>query len=261
MRRKNNAAQSWLEFSIFDDCPGLTHGVFTRAGGLSGEKGTDLNLAFSEGDAQEKVRENIARATAALGLSPAAFVRQTHSDRAAVIRPGDNYHPAAPEDALVGYDAMIAPEPGVNFLIKLADCQGIILFDPRTDMLALVHSGWRGSVQNIIGRTIEEMERLGADPGGLRAGISPSLGPCCAEFKNYREELPESFRPFMVKENHFDFWAISRSQMTAAGLKPENIETASICTKCSPDFFSYRGGDVYGRFGIMAECRKESVNG
>lgn len=243
---------TWQSFPIFDSTPELVHGVFTRAGGVSGPNGSDLNLAFNEADPVENVRLNLRRAEKALGLPPVAFVSQTHSDRITVVRPEDNYRPQDPEDLRLDYDALIAPEAGGALLVKVADCQGVILYDPVSRVLGLVHSGWRGSVQNIISRTVEAMTDFGVRPADILAAVSPSLGPCCAEFKNYREELPASFQEFMVKPNHFDFWAISRRQLTESGLEPKNVATAGICTKCSPEFFSYRRGDRWGRFGVMA---------
>ena len=252
MNKHSRNGLTWYGFSIFDNCPELRHGVFTRYGGVSGPQGRDLSLAFNEIDPPENVRQNLARAEEALGLPPAAFVRQTHSANITVVRPEDAYQPRDPAEVRQDCDALIAPEPGVSLLIKVADCQGVILYDPRERVLALVHSGWRGSVGNIIGRTVERMTGFGVQPADILAAVSPSLGPCCAEFVNHRQELPEEFQDFMVGENHFDFWAVSRRQLTDQGLRPENIEVAGVCTKCSPEFFSYRRGDSWGRFGVLA---------
>lgn len=256
MRKKTGPhGLTWYTFSIFEPHPELRHGVFTRHGGVSGPEGRDLHLSFSGGADPAGVRTNLRRAEDALGLPPAAFIGQTHSAHITVVRPEDEYHPRGPEDIRQGRDAMIAPKPGVNLLIRTADCQGVILYDPETRMLGLVHSGWRGSVQNILGVTVAHLADLGARPASIKAAIGPSLGPCCAEFVNHRQELPEHFQNFMTAENHFDFWAISRRQLTDSGLDPENIATAGVCTKCSPEFFSYRRGD-WGRFGIMAGVLK-----
>jgi copper oxidase (laccase) domain-containing protein len=127
-----------------------------------------------------------------------------------------------------------------------------MLYDQTRRMLGLVHSGWRGSARNIIGAAAAKMKELGARTENMLAAVTPSLGPCCAEFRNYEKELPRRFQRFMVSENHFDFWAISVEQLVEAGLKAENIEVAGLCTKCSAEFFSYRRGDVWGRFGILA---------
>ena len=243
----------WHSFSIFEPWPELRHGYFTRAGGLSGPEGGDLNLAFAQGfDPPENVMANIDRAADALGLPAPAFVRQTHGVGVSSVLPAHRYQPRSPEEVRYGFDAMIAPEPGVSLLIKVADCQAVLLYDPILKMLGLVHSGWRGSVQNVIGVTVTEMARLGAVPGRMLAAVAPSLGPCCAEFVNHALELPRDFLEFQVTKNHFDFWAVSRKQLNGCGLADRNIEIAGLCTKCSPEFFSYRRGDHWGRFGLMA---------
>jgi copper oxidase (laccase) domain-containing protein len=83
-------------------------------------------------------------------------------------------------------------------------------------------------------------ENYATAPADVQAVISPSLGPCCAEFINYRRELPAEFEQFMVRKNYFDFWQISRYQLLSAGMSDERIETANTCTCCSADYFSYR---------------------
>lgn len=251
LRKNEKDGLIWYTFPLFDPFPELRHGVLTRFGGVSGPSGEDLALSFNEFDQPEKVRTNLCRAEAALGLPPAAFVRQTHGVNITVVRPGDNYRPQSHQESREDFDALLAPEPGVNLLVRVADCQAVIIYDPATRLLGLVHSGWRGSVQDILGLTTARMIEMGADPDRLLAAVGPSLGPCCAEFVNHRQELPEHFRDHMVRENYFDFWAISRRQLTARGLRPENIEIAGICTKCSSEFFSYRRGE-WGRFGVMA---------
>ena len=83
----------------------------------------------------------------------------------------------------------------------------------------------------------------------ILAGIGPSLGPCCGEFVNYRKELPEGFWKYGDDANRFDFWAVSRDQLTASGVREKNIHLSRLCTKCRTDlFFSYRGEGTTGRF-------------
>lgn len=257
LKRNEKNGLVWYGFSLFDPHPELIHGALTRFGGLSGPEGGELHLTFNSDLPEDQTLANIRLAEEALNLPPAAFVRQTHSDNITVVRPADNYHPRTPSEVRPDCDALIAPEPGVTLLVRLADCQGIILFDPLKGILSLVHSGWRGSVKNILGTVVEKMKSFGSRPADIKAAIGPSLGPCCAEFVNHRQELPDEFRDFMVAENHFDFWAISRKQLTDKGLKAENIEVSGICTKCSPEFFSYRRGD-WGRHGIMAGVKPAS---
>jgi copper oxidase (laccase) domain-containing protein len=96
-------------------------------------------------------------------------------------------------------------------------------------------------------------EEFGCRAGDMMAAIGPSLGPCCAEFINHEKIFPAEFVEFMIRNNYFDLWALSRRQLLGASLKSENIETAEICTKCRTDlFFSYRAEGVTGRFATVA---------
>jgi hypothetical protein len=126
----------------------------------------------------------------------------------------------------------------------------VLLFDPIRGAVANIHSGWRGSIDNIIGETVKEMRlRFGCRPRDLMAGIGPSLGPCCAEFLNFRREIPAALWRYRINATHFDFWAMSRDQLLGAGLKEGHIEQSRLCTRCRTDlFFSYRAAKETGRF-------------
>jgi copper oxidase (laccase) domain-containing protein len=89
----------------------------------------------------------------------------------------------------------------------------------------------------------------------LFAAISPSLGPCCGEFVNYHQELPEAFHGYQIRPNYFDFWAISKDQLRDSGVRSEQIEIAEKCTVCEEDYFSYRRDGVTGRFASVIGLR------
>jgi YfiH family protein len=135
-------------------------------------------------------------------------------------------------------DAMMTTLPNLALIVRHADCQPCLLFDPEHRAIGVAHSGWRSSCLNIYQATVASMQSLfGTRPEQLLACIGPSLGPCHAEFLHWRDELPASFEPFRCHKDHFDFWAISRHQLQICGLKPEHIEIAQICTRCHPDSF------------------------
>lgn len=209
---------------------------FTRHGGVSSGSYASLNVSHGTGDDPGNIEKNRALIRGRVKTERLLSARQVHSSRVYVDTGEISTSHEAEE-----YDALISNEPGTALMIQQADCQAVLLHDPVGRVIAAVHNGWRGSVANIIAVTVEEMERsFATDPADLQACISPSLGPCCAEFVNFERELPESFYPFQVREKYFDFWGISAAQLTAAGLRREAIRLPEICTSCSTDYFSYR---------------------
>ncbi len=247
-------ARNGAGFYCFDHLAGqdrLTHGIFTRKGGHSIGPYQGLNVTFGLGDPDETVRANRDLIAQTMGVSRLVFVRQVHGRhvvalRAAAALQTDNVLP--PEG-----DALVTDQPGLGLVIQVADCQPVLLCDPVRKVIANVHSGWRGSVADIIGATVATMRtEFQCRPQDLLAGIGPSLGPCCAEFIHYRQELPEAFWRFKDDDCHFDFWAASAAQLERAGVPAKNIRTAGLCTKCNPDlFFSYRAAKETGRFAAV----------
>jgi len=259
-----------LEFLPFKTVRLAPHGIFTRLGGQSAGPFASLNVSPSTGDSREIIEKNRQLVADALGGGPAVYLNQIHSNKVLVLRRNTDEQPqgtttSAIQASINGQtadfnnyslhtaDAMVTDIPDLALVIQVADCQPVLLLDPVKKVVANIHSGWRGSIQNIIGRTVDTMvDNFGVDPGTILAGIGPSLGPCCSEFVNYAWEIPEHLWKYKDGKNNFDFWRLSVDQLTERGLKPENITLAGICTRCTADtFFSYRDNNTTGRFAAV----------
>lgn len=221
---------------------------FGCRGGVSRDQFASLNMSSDVGDDPQHVAVNRQRVKKWMQAEILVSTEQIHEDKVYVVD----------EDLQVdlevnGFDALITARRNIGLLIQQADCQAVLLHDPKTPAIAAIHCGWRGSVLNIIGKTVQSMQQqFATEPANLHAYIGPSLGPCCAEFINYRKELPESFYRFQVNKYHFDFWAISTEQLISAGLGERKITIFRECTSCSEKYFSYRracrtGNGVTGR--------------
>ena len=195
-----------LEFTNLKVFPQIVHSVFTRRGGVSNQPFDSLNVSFSNGDKEACVAENRSRIMNALDRnSTPVFIDQVHEDNIIVLENNKI------EKFLYKADGIITNVKGKLLFIQVADCQSVMMFDPVNNVIANVHSGWRGSVKNIIGKCVDIMgKKFGTSPENIVAGISPSLGPCCAEFVNYRKEFPESVWKYKEKDSlNFDFWELS----------------------------------------------------
>lgn len=230
-------------FSLLNNHKELIQGTLHRAGGVSSGPYDSLNCADYVGDNPNSVAENLSRIQKKLNFQEIVLAKQEHGDK--VIQVDAPSFPTC--------DALITNQKNLPILIRHADCQAALIYDPMHQAIAAVHSGWKGSTLNIYAKTITAMNQaFGSHSKELLVCISPSLGPESAEFIHYRKELPESFREFQVKPNYFDFWAISRWQLEQAGILKEHIEIAKIDTLTNPkEYFSYRRDRVSGRNGTF----------
>ena len=227
----------------------LFHAIFTRQGGVSEPPYDTLNVSYDTNDRPECISKNIQIIKDTIGAKDLVFMNQVHGKKILVLRERDFDGLREPVNA----DAMITDIPQMALMVKQADCQGVLLFDPTKGVVANVHCGWRGNVINILKSVVEKMTSdFGCLAKDLTAAIGPSLGPCCSEFVDYEEIFPEAFRRFMIRKAFFNLWEISRYQLLEAGLKNEHIEVAGICTRCKSDmFYSYRGEGETGRFATV----------
>lgn len=254
MIHRNTNSVPFYQFSHLAAWADIRHGVFTRNGGCSPPPFNSLNVGHGIGDDAAGVEKNRRTIGDCFRGAELVFARQVHGRQVLNIadfpgRQQANPHPAEP---IVG-DAMVTDQPHQYLVIQVADCQSVLLYEPVRRVVANVHCGWRGSIQNIIGHTVATMvQQFNCNPGIIIAGIGPSLGPCCAEFINYKTEIPQAYWNYKDSNHHFDFWALSRDQMVDAGVPSKNIDSSEICTRCrAEEFFSYRTEKVTGRFAAV----------
>ena len=231
-----------------DHVAGCQWSCFGSKGGISNGVYKNGNVGLAVGDDPFAVEWNRQRIKEVVGAQSLLSARQVHGTDVFSLT-----GPLLEDTEVEGYDSLVTNQPGVALMIQQADCQAVLLFDPVQRVVAALHSGWRGSVQNIIATTVTVMEvDFSCQAKNMHAFVSPSLGPCCAEFVHYKEELPKDFIQHMVTPNHFDFWQISKDQLVDVGLLPSQIACAAVCTVCDTNYFSYRRacretGGVTGR--------------
>jgi hypothetical protein len=240
---------------FFSHLSAISAATFSRHGGASEAPYHSRNVGLHVGDDQTLVLRNRALLKAELGLPRLVSAKQVHGESILNV----DWLPAADVEHS-GYDALMTNIPGVGLMIQQADCQAVMLYDPEHGAVANIHSGWRGSVQNIIAKTVVAMTAAyGTRPASLFAAVSPSLGPCCGEFVNYRQELPLAFHGYQSQPNYFDFWAISRDQLRDSGVCIEHIEIAGRCTACDGNYFSYRRDKITGRFASVIGIKNRNA--
>lgn len=160
---------------------------------------------------------------------------------------------------LHGVDALATDIPNICIAVKTADCIPILLYNERETVISAVHAGWKGTVQRILERHIDLLTSTYAvDPSRLHAVIGPGISPDSFEVG---DEVYEAFRQADFPMNdiaqrhekwHIDLWQANRLQLTAKGLRAENIHTAGIDTLTNENYYSARR---------MKTCDGRIING
>ncbi|MBE9544964.1 MAG: peptidoglycan editing factor PgeF [Proteobacteria bacterium] len=248
---------SYYQFENLAQFSGIDHGIFTRNTGHSQPPFASLNVGYGIGDEDKAVARNRELISAIMDTGEMTYIHQVHGREIAVLGRDQKTKNFPVATCPLIADAVVTDRPENYLVIQVADCQSVLMYEPTRQVVANVHSGWRGSIQNIIGRTVDTMKHhFGCRPDAILAGIGPSLGPCCAEFINYKTEIPKEFWRYKDPDIHFDFWAISSDQLINAGVLEENIASSQMCTRCrTEDFFSYRAEKTTGRFAAVIGLR------
>lgn len=235
-------------FNSFEDTGAVSHCFSTRVGGISEGVYSSLNVSYSRGDKKENVDENIRRLAQAVGFNSENIVDGLQVHGVEILDVGYEHI----GEKLSGYDGYITNKPDITLCTYHADCVPLFFLDKTKNVIALSHSGWRGTAAKMAYLTVKKMESLyGCDPRDIIAGIGPSIGPCCFQVDSpVVEEFKRSidFSEDFIKNDpdcegkyKIDLWGINEKLITLAGVPKENIEVAKQCTMCGGElFFSHR---------------------
>lgn len=233
---------------------GITHGFFTRRGGMSEGVYASLNAGRGSDDDPAHVSENRYRCLASLGAERLATPYQIHGATALVV--DDLHDPDAPPRA----DAFVTRTPGLAVGVVTADCAPVLLADPEARVIAAAHAGWRGALAGILESAVAQMEGLGARRSRIRAAIGPTIAQesyevggeirtaFMAEDTFFATFFSQGARPGKYQ---FDLEAAAAGCLSRAGVGAVELLAADTYAD-SGQFFSYRraqhrGEANYGR--------------
>lgn len=244
-----NGLSLW-EFDHLSAIKGIRHFVTDRN---TNPRGEPFTLSFSSTPDRSLVQNNRRLLAEAMRVEEQALFlpSQVHKTRIVHVTPETN------KEELQETDALITAHQGICVAVMSADCVPIILYDVKNNVVAAVHSGWRGTVARILGKTLDEMQqRYGTTGAHVMAGIGPSvsqnsyevgeevISAVQAAFGTHEELLIHTF----PQKARLDLWNANRHQLLEFGVPDENIEVSNLCTVVhNQSFFSARKGDT-GRF-------------
>lgn len=179
--------------------------------------------------------------------------RQAHTDNIEIINKVDEFETSE------NIDGLITNKKNIILATTNADCILLLFFDPVKKVIANVHSGWKGTLQEISKKAVRKMvEIYGCNIKDIIVCITPCIRKCHFEvdedvYKMFLEKFKEleNLDEIITKKNskwYIDTVLINKTILKKIGILEENIEDPEICSVCNKDIIhSYRAeGETYG---------------
>jgi len=176
-----------------------------------------IELGFEKDEVVARLKPAHEHTVKKLGFSwnQLHLAEQVHGADLALVRRDD------PAQTWAGVDGLITANTGDLLGIYVADCGAVYIHDPVCRVIALLHSGKKGTEANITGKAIQQMtDEFGSSPKDLVVALSPCIRPPAYEV---------------------DFASEIRRQVLAAGVPEKQYTDAGICTASEVNtYYSYR---------------------
>lgn len=281
MRRELEGELEYLTFPLLSAQPGITHAFSTRRGGVSQGIYESMNLSFTRGDDQERVRENYRRMAAALhtDISHMVCSYQTHTTNIRRVGREDGGKGILRERGFTDVDGLVTNDRELCLVCFFADCVPLYFVDRRHGAIGLAHSGWRGTAAGMGMHMVRRMElEFGTRPRDLVAAVGPSICQDCYEvsrevaeqFERLAASIPDSgrllaelaeqgvyphrqiLRPGREEGKYqLDLWLANLLVLRGAGIPVTGLQVTDVCTCCNSGYlFSHRASQ--GKRGNLA---------
>jgi len=233
----------------------LVNAFSTRVGGGSRTPFDSLNLSYNVGDEENRVAENRKIILNALNIDYRTTVnaQQVHKEKISIVKTKDKGKGAFKYSrGIAQTDALMTDIPGIPLVMCFADCVPIFILDPVKKVIALIHSGRKGTELELALKTLFKMKKIfNVNPQSCLAAIFPSIGACCYHIKeenkidNYWLKKDKN-KNLQISRQNKNGWSLdlkkaNYGQLIEGGVEKKNIFISEICTADHPElFFSYR---------------------
>ena len=218
----------------------ISHGFFNKLGGYSNGIYKSLNCGTGSRDEKKKINKNLKKVCKKISCNKNKLIllNQIHSNKVHLINKIPNKKPIG--------DALITSKNKFALGILTADCAPIFIFDPKKNIIAAIHAGWKGAYKKVVHKTVNELKKKGSNIYDLIAVIGPCISKSKYEVKKdflikflKQSKKNRLFFHFRKKKIFFSLNRYIESQLKDIGVK--NIEIVNKDTYLKKNnFFSYR---------------------
>lgn len=240
--------KNWME-----QYPRLVAGITTKKGGSSTGVFEYLNMGFHVGDQREAVCHNRNKVAEFIQFPVEHWVgaEQTHETLIRKITSTDRGFGADTyENAFKGTDGFYTNEEGILLTLCYADCVPLFFISPEHRMIGAAHAGWKGTVNEIARKMVEQWGEEGILPNQIFVTIGPSICEKCYIVNDYVINFVENTlvdveeKPYnLINDGQYtlDLRKLNKIILLKAGVPADHIQITKLCSSCDQfEFFSHR---------------------
>ena len=162
-------------------------------------------------------------------------------------------------------DALITNIKNTPLVVKTADCIPILLYDKKNRVIATIHSGWKGTMNNIVIDALNTMiEKYNSNKEDIKAYLYPSIRKCHFEveidvYEQFKEKIVNIDKYTEKKgiKYYIDLQQIVIDNLKQNGIK--EIYDSKICTYCNHDkYYSYRYNNTNKRNYLLVAIKEKN---
>ena len=249
---------SFLKIPSFEKAGGVCCAFSTRIGGVSKKPYNTLNFSRKREQNQHNFIENLARFSAAAGFDGkrAVCINYAHSAKIYRAVKSDSGRGVISEPLHNVCDGLYTIAAGLPLISFHADCAPLFFYDPIRRAAAVCHAGWRGIAEHFAKISIDTLCSAGCGKSDILAAVGPCISVKHFEIgEDVKKVFETEFGKSVVRERDGRYYAdLNKAcidDMLSAGILPENITDARLCTYENKElFFSHRRDK--GQTGAMA---------
>jgi len=168
---------------------------------------------------------------------------QKHSNNIVIIDKNDQNKTRYQKDC----DGLITGEKAVYLMVKHADCAPIYLYDKKQKVVGILHSGWKGTRDQIVVKGIEIMlNKFHSNSKDIKVGIGPCAHLCCYYFEKtwpHQELLDKpEWKAYIKRQGnkyYIDLPGFIKHSAIREGVLESNFFISPFCTICDNRFHSW----------------------
>lgn len=183
-----------------------------------------------------------------INLKNVIFMKQIHGNNIKIIN-------NSKKTIIENTDGLITSKENIFLCVTTADCLPVVFYDPISKIIGALHVGYKGLLSGIIDNLASVLKKQNSAMSNLIVNTGPAICSSCysvsferiAQFKKKLNFLKNYYEKDGSKY-FFDLKKTFRQTLVHNGVKPENIDISTLCTKCDSGFFSFRNNNISERF-------------